>query len=899
MEYRLLGPLEVLDASGHKLPLGGVRQQTVLASLLLRAEQTVPLERLIDELWEDPPATAARTLQAYVSRLRHQLPEGVIESRPGGYAISLDGDRLDLRAFEERVGAGRTALAGGEFPRAAQFLSQALGSWRGPALAGLTSEAMRRESERLEELRLQVLEDRCEAELGRGHARELVPALQALVGEHPFRERPRKQLMLALYRSGRQSEALEVYRETRRLLVDELGIEPSEDLRGLEQKILQGDPDLDLPSERSRSNLPLETTRLIGRERELAELLDLMSTGRLLTLAGPGGIGKTRLALQTAAALVDSFRDGVWFVPLAALRDPELVLPAVAQALGLRDGRTLEEYLRERQLLLLLDNYEQLLEGAASLSGLLRESPELKLLVTSRAPLHLSGEFVYQVPTLHNAAATELFLERTRAAGGVDSSGAVPEICSRLDNLPLALELAAARVRILSPEELLGRLEQSLALLTSGPLDAPDRQRTLRAAIQWSYELLGEGERRLFPRLAVFVGGCTLEAAEEVAEANLDALQSLVDMSLVRRAGGRFFMLETIREFSLELLEDSGEAQDLRRRHARFYAALLHPGSNSSSLPIAGWECVDPAFRDRVAPDLDNARAAIDWAFAADDAQLAFELCSPFVAHFDLSELVRLQQRTLRQARSVAPAIAADVYLNAAFSHALIDDLAEARKLCEQSVAMHRELADGAGEGYSLAILGHISALEDRQDEARLHFDAALAIGKKQRIDELRAFTLHGQSELERDAGNLARATELLGETIEISRNVGNLGQAGNAVHSLGDLLLFQGDIEGAENTYLEALGIGRKLEFRYLVMHAVAGLAATAAGRCDAERAGTLWGGALQMERLQQEPIAARERDRYERELAAVAGPRFDAAVAAGEASVLDELVDDVCSPV
>jgi predicted ATPase/DNA-binding SARP family transcriptional activator len=898
MEYRVLGPLEVLDGSGRLLPLAGARQQSVLAALLLQAGQTVAVERLVDQLWEEPPATAARTVQVYVSRLRKELREGAIESRPGGYALLLDGDRLDLQAFEQAGEEGQAALVSGDYERAAHLLREALTVWRGPALAGLPSEALRREAERLEELRVQVLENRLEAELRRGRHREVVPELQALVAEQPFRERLRAQLMLALYRSGRQGDALELYRETRRLLVEELGMEPGQELRRLEQAILREDKGLNLPPQKGRTNLPLQPTPLIGRQGELLQVGDLLRASRLLTLTGPGGVGKTRLALEAATEVVDDFSDGVWFVSLAALRDPELVLTAVAQELGL-NGRTIREFLRERQLLLVLDNYEHLLEGAASLAVLLRESPQLKLLVTSRAPLHLTDERVYPVPPLNDAAATELFLERAGAAGEVDSSGAVPEICSRLDNLPLAVELAAARARILTPEELLERLEQSLALLTSGPLDAPDRQRTLRAAIQWSYELLGEGERRLFPRLAVFVGGCTLEAAEEVADANLDALQSLVDMSLVRRAGGRFLMLETIREFGLELLEDSGEAQDLRRRHARFYAALLRRGINSSSAPMTGWECVDPRIRDRVALDLDNARAAIDWAFAADDAQLAFELCSPFVTHFDTGELVRLQQRTLRRARAVAPAIAAEAYLNAAFSHTVIGDVAEARKLCEQSVAMHHKLADGAGEGYSLAILGHISALEDRQDEARRHFGTALAIAKRQRIDELRAFALHAQSELERDAGNPALAAELLGETVEISRKVGNLGSAGNAVHSLGDLLLFQGDLEGAENTYLEALGIARKLEFRFLVMHSLAGLAATAASRGDADRAGTLWGGALQTERLHKEVFAGRERDRYECELAAVAGPRFDAAVAAGEASVLDELVDDVCSPV
>ena len=287
MEYRLLGPLEVLDGSGHKLALGGARQQSVLASLLLRAGQTVALERLVDELWGEPPATAARTVQAYVSRLRHELPEGAIESRPGGYALQLDGARLDLQAFEQGAEQGRAALAAGDCERAAQILREALALWRGPALAGLASAALRREAERLEEQRLQVLENRLEADLGRGRHREVIPELQALIDEERFRERLRAQLMLALYRSGRHGDALELYRKTRRLLVQELGMEPGQELRRLEQAILQEDKVLDLPPEEGRSNLPLQPTPLIGRERELGEVIALLRAGRLLTLTAP------------------------------------------------------------------------------------------------------------------------------------------------------------------------------------------------------------------------------------------------------------------------------------------------------------------------------------------------------------------------------------------------------------------------------------------------------------------------------------------------------------------------------------------------------------------------------------------------------------------------------------
>ncbi len=318
-----------------------------------------------------------------------------------------------------------------------------------------------------------------------------------------------------------------------------------------------------------QTNLPIPATPFLGREAELAEIASLLGRDdvRLATLTGPGGTGKTRLALQAAASAADAFPGGVWWVPLAALRDPALVLPSAATALGASGD--LAEHIGDRRLLLLFDNFEHLVRAADGLAPLLAKCPNLSLLVTSREPLHLAGEHEYAVDPLTRTDAVELFLTRAVAAKrDFAANGEVAAICERLDHLPLAIELAAARVKVLSPKALLERLEQRLPLLGGGTRDAPERQRTLRATIEWSHELLSPDEQRLFARLAIFRGGCTLEAAEAVAGADLDTLQSLVDKSLLRvRDNGRFWMLETIREYATERLEASGEPDEIRRRH--------------------------------------------------------------------------------------------------------------------------------------------------------------------------------------------------------------------------------------------------------------------------------------------------------------------------------------------
>ena len=624
MEFRILGPLEV-GGVGFR---GGSKPRALLVSLVLARGAPVSDEALIDTVWgERPPASAAHALQVYVSELRKAGLE--IERHGEGYR--LQPERLDAAEFEELVEAARAHRGSARHEQALASLEQALALWRGPVLAGFEDAGdVRAERDRLEELRIAALEDRAESALALGRTLD-VAELEQLATEHPLRERLRGLLMLALYRAGRQAEALDAYAEIRQAL-DELGLEPAGELRALQGAILRQDAALAVEPEavRQRRHLPAPATPFVGRREEVDAVKDLLrGETRLVTLTGPGGAGKTRVALRVAHELADAFADGVWFVGLAPLVDPALVRPAIAQALGLAE-ETLADELHGGERLLVLDNFEQLLDAAEVVGELLQVAPRLRVLTTSRARLRLYGEHELEIPPLPAGDAEELFLGRARATGRALPPGSlVTDICRRLDGLPLAIELVAARTAELTPAELTSSLDDSLELASKGARDLPERQRTLRAAIGWSHDLLDADGQRLFAHLGVFAGGFTRDAVRAVCgEDAAEHLAALAEASLVRRADdGRYRMLQTIREYAVELLLGSADAADIRRRHAEHFLELAD--ELVTALPGDG---VDEAYAT-FEREHDNFRAALGFAGETESTELRFRLAAA-VSHF-------------------------------------------------------------------------------------------------------------------------------------------------------------------------------------------------------------------------------------------------------------------------
>ncbi|MER6074414.1 BTAD domain-containing putative transcriptional regulator [Streptomyces sp. NPDC001817] len=576
MLFTILGPMEARTAEGEPLELGGARLRLVLALLLEDVGKVVSTERLIDEVYGDePPASAANALQSQISRLRRRL--GVtIESLPHGYRLDVDPDAIDAHRFERLARQGHEALSQGDHRRAAALLREALGLWRGPAQTQAAA--------RLEELRLAAQEDRIEADLVLGESDALVPELRQLVETYPLRERLSGLLMRALHASGRRAEALTVYEHTRTTLVEELGTDPSAELSRIHQELLRSDG---APGGITPRGVPAQFTSFVGRDQELRRIRELVASARLVTLIGPGGVGKTRLAVEAASS---ERADDVCFVELAPLEDGGQVHAAVLTALGLRPGadggrgpeERLVTALAERRLLLVLDNCEHVVEDTARLARrLLGACPGVRILCTGREALGLTGEALCPLSPLERRSAVQLFTDRAVAVSpgftaDAARAGVVEWICTALDGMPLALELAAARLRTLNVEDIAARLDDRFKLLSRGDRTADPRHRTLRSVVEWSWDLLDADERAMARRLTVFAGGATFAAAEAVCHLpdTEQLLDSLVGKSLAELREGRVTMFETVRAFCAERLVESGEQEEFRRAHAAYFLDL-------------------------------------------------------------------------------------------------------------------------------------------------------------------------------------------------------------------------------------------------------------------------------------------------------------------------------------
>jgi predicted ATPase/DNA-binding SARP family transcriptional activator len=966
IEFRVLGSLEVVGQGGA-VALGAPKQRALLAALAVHRGEAVSSERLVDELWgERAPASAIKIVQGYVSSLRKVLGDGVLVTHGRGYVLRIPPGQLDVDRFESLVAAGRDGLADGDARTAAARLREALGVWRGPALADFTYETFAQATiARLEEERLVALEERIDADLTLGQHRRVVGELEALMVEHPTRERLVGQLMVALYRCGRQRDALEIYQQARARLAAELGLEPGPALRALQIQILEHDRALapsgssvglegSVLSEDDRAartgrglvagpqprRPPACATATLGRERYIGEIVKLLSHRdvHLVTLTGPGGVGKTRVAMEVAHALGPRFGDGACWVELAGVARAEDVSSTVAGALDLRPLQgenvddALQRHLADQHLLLVIDNFEHVLSAAGVIGRLLAGGERLKVLVTSREPVSLVGEHrvviaPLEIPAkpeqatlndLETTPATAMFLAAarrhdTRFAPTTEVAPVIAGICAQVDGLPLGLELAAGATRLLTIRELAVDLEGALRTLAAGPRDAPARHQTLDATIHWSYGLLDEPQQWAFARFAVFAGGASLDAVHAITGATPAVLQALVDKSLLDRRDQidgttRVAMLETIRHYALERLDDDPERDAICQRHCEYYLRLV-----MQNVPRLSTHDERSALA-ALDVEIDNLREALRWTIqAAPDTslRLAGQLGMYWSVRADREGRQWLDS-ALRAAGERAPPLdraRALLYLAAQLDlgyegEAAIDTLREA-------LALYRQAHDHAGISETLRQLavavgvfaddlaGERHYAREACQHARLAGDDALlgkALGRLAAVSgEQRGELLEQAAELLIPSGNLREvskiyataayvalsedrveeAASLLDTALQAASNIDDPWETMIILGNIGLAHLFAGEPERAREPFERELRLSIDNHFRKGADEAVAGLSAVAAAQGRDEVAARLRGAAKALG-YPPSPFDKRIDERLERTYIAPARTRY-----------------------
>ncbi|WP_410615662.1 BTAD domain-containing putative transcriptional regulator [Amycolatopsis sp. lyj-109] len=871
MRVALLGPLRAAEDDGTPIDIGGARLRMLLARLALDAGRAVPADALVDGLWgAEPPADAANALQSLVSRLRKALPVAV-ESGPGGYRLAVAAGDVDAERFERLAAEGRRELAAGRDAHAADLLTEALALWQGAALADvLDAPFAPAPARRLTELRAEAAEDRFEALIRRGEHAGVLADLTAAADADPLRERLAGLRIRALCAAGRQSEALAVYAGIRRTLADQLGVDPSAELQEVHVAALRGEF---APPPPVADRLPTRLTTFVGRDDELKLLAELLGGARLVTLTGPGGAGKTRLATEAASRHPVHQRGRVWFAALAGVRDPDDLPGALLGALEVREIRTETEINRRQpepveqavevlggdEALLVLDNCEHVIDAAARLADeLLHRAPRLRILATSREPLAITGEALcplgpLPVPAERAAPAeaaeldsTRLFLDRAAAVRPdfvLDESTVdhVGEICRRLDGMPLALELAAARLRSMTVAQIAGRLGDRFRLLTSGSRTALPRQRTLRAVVEWSWELLAEPELVLARRLAVFAGGAELAPIEAVcADRSLPAadvpyvLGSLVEKSIVDTvdAGGepRYRMLETLRVYATERLVESGEHDRTRRAMARYYAELaqrLEPTLRTADQlqAIDRYEAESAnmiaALRGAIEmSDVDNAVALLDGMFwyltilgqggrigsliretLEFGDRLPLQVSAAYRALCYLMDAVPVrsdQPEILRLVDDCVRSDAVDRYPGLAVALPMLAFLGGDREIAEREVRRAERHADAwtrAGaywvESFLLDDDGDVEGADRARDQAHAGFEA---VGDRWGIAMTLSFKAYAMSQ----SGDSAKAIEIYQQGLALSMELRSYEDAVQNWWRLAVERARAGDFEGA-----------------------------------------------------------------------------------------------------